>query len=115
MKVIIAGSRSFNNFALLCERASFFIGSHTDVTIVSGTARGADQLGELFAAKFGYAVERFPADWDRFGKRAGYLRNEQMAKAADCLIAFWDGRSKGTAHMIDLAYKHGLNVRVVRI
>ena len=114
MKVIIAGSRFFDDFELLNRKCSHLIGSHTDVTIISGTARGADQLGELFAAKHGYPVERFPADWSKYGPRAGYVRNETMAKAADCLIAFWDGKSRGTSHMINLARKHGLKVRIVR-
>ena len=114
MKVIIAGSRSFTNYQFLYLRCSFFIGAHEDITIVSGTARGTDRLGERFAKAKGFRIERFPADWDKYGKRAGYVRNEIMAKHADCLIAFWDGKSKGTKHMIDLARKHGLKVRVVR-
>ena len=56
----------------------------------------------------------FPADWNKYGKRAGYIRNEQMAKEADALIAFWDGKSKGTKHMIDIARSKGLLIRVIR-
>jgi hypothetical protein len=114
MKVIIAGSRGFNNYPFLHRKCSHLIGEHTDITIVSGTARGADQMGERFAKLRGYAVEQFPAYWDIHGKRAGYIRNEAMAKNADCLIAFWDGKSRGTKHMITLAKKHGLKVRVVK-
>ena len=114
MKVIIAGSRGFNNYPFLYLKCSFLIGKHTNVSIVSGTARGADRLGERFAKAKGYHVQRFPADWEGLGKRAGYIRNEEMAGFSDALIAFWDGRSRGTGHMIDLARKHGLKVRVVR-
>jgi hypothetical protein len=114
MRIIIAGSRSFNNYPFLHGKCSFFIGEHTNITIVSGTARGADQMGERFAKLRGYAVKQFPAYWDMHGKRAGYVRNEEMAKFSDALIAFWDGKSRGTRHMIDLAKKHGLRVRIVR-
>ena len=56
---------------------------------------------------------RFPADWDKYGKAAGYKRNGEMARNADALIAFWDGKSRGTKHMIDLAKKYDLQARVV--
>ena len=69
-------------------------------------------MGEQYAAEKGYAVLRFPADWDRFGKAAGYMRNEQMAKNADALVAFWDGTSKGTKNMIQLAKRYDLKIRV---
>lgn len=82
--------------------------------IVSGTARGADQLGERYAAERGLSIKRFPADWDRDGKSAGYLRNVRMAEYADAAIVFWDGVSKGSKHMVDVAKKKGLPVRVVR-
>lgn len=89
------------------------------IRIVSGVARGADRLGEQYAKIAGYEVSRFPADWDGLGKRAGYVRNAEMAKYAmadgnyGVLIAFWDGKSKGTKHMIDLAEKNGLEVHIV--
>jgi hypothetical protein len=69
-------------------------------------------LGERYANEKGYRVKRFIPDWDGLGKKAGYLRNEQMAKYADALIAFWDGNSKGTKHMIDLGNKYGLKVKI---
>ena len=90
------------------------------IRIVSGVARRADQLGEQYAKVAGYEVSKFSADWDRLGKRAGYVRNAEMAKYAmadgnyGVLIAFWDGKSKGTKHMIDLAKKSGLDVHIVR-
>ena len=85
-----------------------------DITVVCGKARGADTLGEQYAKEQGYAVQYFPADWDRYGKAAGYLRNTEMAKNADALVAFWDGMSLGTRHMIETAKAHGLKVRVKR-
>lgn len=82
--------------------------------IVCGKARGADSLGEQYAKEKGYEIRYFPADWKSLGKSAGYKRNEQMAQNADALVAFWDGQSRGAKHMIDLACKYGLDVRVIR-
>ena len=115
-KVIIAGGRDFNDYALLCEKCDGLLShkrqSHS-VVIVSGTARGANSLGERYANERNYPIQRFPPDWNADGKAAGFIRNAQMAKAADALIAFWDGKSKGTANMIEIARKRNLQVRVV--
>lgn len=114
-KVIIAGSRNFNDYDLLksvCdELLSLKIHSH-EIVIISGTAYGADKLGEQYADEYGFKVEKYPADWGTYGKSAGYRRNEEMAKIADALIAFWDGESKGTMHMINLAERYNLQVHV---
>jgi len=83
--------------------------------ILSGAARGADRLGECWAAEQGIACERYPADWDRYGKSAGYRRNVQMASCADALVALWDGASRGTEHMIEHARQRGLRVYVHRV
>ena len=61
-----------------------------------------------------YPIKRFPADWENLGRGAGYVRNVQMAFYADALIAFWDGESRGTKHMIDIAKEKGLMVRVIQ-
>ena len=123
LRVIIAGSRDFNDYKLLKKSAIEIITKKTmlpDLTrIISGGARGADTLGERFANEMGLEISRFIPDWDGLGKRAGYVRNAEMAKFAvedgnyGVLIAFWDGQSRGTKHMIDLAKKYGLEVHVV--
>lgn len=115
MKLIIAGSRAFNDYELLKRETILFIRSETTnpPTIISGTANGADKLGERFATQFNLDVLRFVPDWDKFGKRAGYLRNEEMAKNATHCIVFWDGISKGTAHMIDIARKYNLTLKII--
>ncbi len=59
-------------------------------------------------------IIEFPADWEKFGKKAGYIRNEEMAKYSDSCIVFWDGKSKGTKHMIELAKKYNLNLKIVK-
>lgn len=113
-KVIVAGTRTFDDYALMRSKLDFFLQNRTDVEIVSGAARGADQMGERYAAERGFCVTQFPADWDRHGKSAGYIRNAQMAEYADAAVIFWDGMSRGSKHMIDLAKAKGLRVRVVK-
>ena len=113
MRIIVAGSRSFDCYWLLESKLDFYIGGNQLVQIVSGTARGADQLGERYAENRGLSIERFPADWDKHGKRAGYVRNEQMARYATHAVIFWDGSSRGTASMIKLCKTYNLKYRVV--
>lgn len=113
MKVIIAGGRDFNNYELLKEVCDVMLSKLNNVEVVSGKARGADSLGEQYANEKGYIVKEFPADWDGLGKSAGYVRNKQMSQYSDALLAFWDGESKGTQHMIDLATKEGLQIKVI--
>lgn len=116
MKIIIAGGRDFDNYEILKEymdHAISLLGS-SKVTIISGAARGADSLGELYAEENNFDIERFPAEWEKYGKGAGFKRNNQMADHADALIAFWDGESRGTQHMINTAKKKQIQVRVVK-
>lgn len=113
MRCIVAGSRGATKAEVVeaLRRCPFA----SDIrTVVSGTARGADTFGEEWASENGRAVARFPADWDRHGKRAGYLRNEEMARNADALVAVWDGSSRGTKHMIDIAARLNLRTFVHR-
>ena len=84
-------------------------------SVISGAAKGADTLGERWAQENGLSISRKPADWEAYGKRAGYLRNTEMAEEAGSdglLCAFWDGKSKGTKHMIDIAKSKGLTVLI---
>lgn len=119
MKVIIAGGRDFSDYNFLKERCDFVLQNQTEVEIVCGKAKGADELGEQYGIERGFPIKMFPADWS-MGKKAGYVRNHQMAEyASDTehvggLIAFWDGKSKGTGHMIDLANMFNLKVRIFK-
>lgn len=115
MKVIIAGSRNFNDYELLKAELNVLIHHQKVEEVVSGTAKGADKLGEKWANEYGFSIKRFPANWDEFGKSAGYIRNEEMAKYATHCVVFWDGESKGTKHMINLAEKHNLKTKVILI
>lgn len=114
-KIIIAGGREFSDYELLALEAKTFIEEiDTDIVeIVSGKARGADSLGEKWAKEQGHTIKEFPADWEKHGRSAGYLRNSEMANYATHCLCFWDGKSKGTKHMIDLATKKGLMVKIV--
>lgn len=112
MKVIIAGGRDFYNYKLL-EQAVQKSGLFMDIdTIICGEARGADYLGKKYARRNNIPVLSFPADWDKYGKRAGFIRNVEMAEAGDALIAMWDGVSKGTKHMIDTATIYKLEIYI---
>lgn len=112
MKVIIAGSRDITDYRQV--EAAYLSSNMVITEIVSGGARGVDSLGEQVAKNFGIPVKVFPADWNKYGKRAGALRNIQMANYAEGLIAIWDGKSKGTKHMIDEANKLGLSVYIFK-
>ena len=108
IKIIIAGSRGFDQYVLLSSVCDDVLPGGMEYEIVSGCARGADKLGETYAWERGWPVTQFPADWDTHGRAAGYIRNEEMARYADALIVFWNGKSRGTKYMIDLAHKHRL-------
>lgn len=125
IKLIVAGSRRFNDFELLKSEVVMFIAEAVSdkfanpenaslkIEIVSGGATGADNLGERFAKERNDKLKIFTADWNTHGKKAGYLRNRQMAEYATHCICFWDGKSKGTKMMIELARQNGLHTHIV--
>ena len=89
-RVIIAGGRDFNDYALLKVKCDKILASKSqthNIVVITGTARGADSLGEEYARENGYAIDSRPADWNAHGKSAGFIRNVQMANSADALIA----------------------------
>ena len=112
MKLIIAGSRTFTDYQLLCRTLTPELLRITQV--ITGGARGADQLGYRWAWKHQVKHQLFRADWGRFGKSAGMRRNYQMAQAGDMLLAFWDGQSPGIAHMAQCMRQLGKPVVVIR-
>lgn len=104
IKLAIVGGRTFNNYDILnkyiaqvCQENDFTI-----IEIISGGARGADKLGERYAKDNNIPTRIFPAEWDKYGKSAGFRRNKDIIDACDVCIAFWDGESRGTKHDIDL-------------
>lgn len=117
-KVIIAGSRSFADYEKLksvCDSILPNLYSEPRISILSGTSSGSDSLGERYAKERGYTLNRYPADWKRYGKAAGPIRNRQMVKEADAAIIFWDGQSRGTKNLIEEANRHGLKVWIIMI
>lgn len=116
MKTIIAGSRSISDINILIntiQKSDFIISE-----IVSGTANGVDKLGENYASIHNIPVSLFPANWNKYGKSAGYKRNQQMAKYVKeisppgQLICIWDGISPGSQHMIQIAKQYNLHIFV---
>jgi predicted nucleic-acid-binding protein len=105
MKTIIAGCRTFNDYELLKSKVNYHRDTHVISEVVSGGAEGADYLGERYADEMFLNLKIIRADWKTHGRAAGPIRNKQMADYADCLIAVWDGKSKGTKNMIDTMNK----------
>ena len=113
MRVIIAGTRTASKRDVWnAIQSSGWHGRIT--TVVSGCCRGADSYGESYAAWQRINVDRHPADWTRHGRAAGPIRNDEMARVADALIAVWDGASRGTGGMIETATFYGIEVFVYR-
>lgn len=115
-RIVIAGCRDYENY----EEAKGFIeaclkGIEEEIIILSGGAKGADALGERYALENGMRVERYPAEWEKYGRGAGPKRNQKMAEACDMAICFWDGKSRGTKSMIGLARKLGKKVVIKEI
>lgn len=110
-RVIICGSRGWGNRERIAGRIADLPGT---TTVVHGNARGVDRMAHQEAQKAGLLVEPHPADWDRHGKGAGFIRNEEMAKlGADLLIAFWDGKSRGTLDMMERGAAHGISIECI--
>ncbi len=120
LRVIIAGKRDFNDFGRLCRYCDNILKvykkSFDIITIISGNALGTDRMGEEYAKLRGYNLMIFPAEWFKYGRRAGIIRNAQMADYATSngvegiLIAFWNGLSKGTGNMIEQAQNKHMDV-----
>jgi hypothetical protein len=111
IKLAIIGSRDFGDYKLLCETLSPYLPKIN--LVVSGGARGADKLGERWAKENNIQTLIFYANWDKHGKAAGFIRNEDIIKNCDCVIAFWDGKSKGTSHSLSLAKKFGKPTKII--
>lgn len=115
--ILIAGTRSFDDYELMkkaCDTAFPILSEIGNIVIVSGAASGADRLGERYASEHNYKVLRFPADWNKYGKAAGPIRNAEMAAIADFFILFWDGYSAGSENMLVNAQKHAVPGIIIR-
>ena len=113
MKVGIVGSREFKNYELFSDTMKQYL---SDISwVVSGGAPGADSLAEKWAKENKKMLTIYPADWLNLGKKAGYVRNTDIVKNSDMIIAFWDGKSKGTKHTIGLAQKMGKECKIINV
>lgn len=122
-KVIIAGGRDFEATIEDMNKIDHLLGRYkaphgevpmfNNLEMVTGTAKGADQVPYYYNYWQGVPIKEFPADWDKHGKAAGFIRNRQMAEYSDALIAFWDGKSRGTKNMIEEMNRLEKPVRVI--
>lgn len=112
VKLAIVGSRGFQDYDALVEFIDRIIKENDyEVTeVISGGAKGADRLGELWARTRGYPIIIYQAEWDKYGKSAGFRRNYDIIQRCDIVFAFWDGESKGTKHDLELAEKFGKQI-----
>ncbi len=110
MRIAVVGSRAFDDY----ERMSKILIKYIPFILISGGAHGADALAERFANEHKLVSMIYPAKWDKYGKRAGFIRNTKIVEEADLVIAFWDGESRGTESTINLADQMNKKVIVER-
>ena len=117
-RIVVAGCRDFDNYDVARRYIGHCISQirkNYEIVFVSGGCRGADMLGERYARENGMAIERYEAEWDKYGKAAGPIRNKQMAQVCDYVICFWDGKSRGTRTMIEYSKKFKKRVKIKMI
>lgn len=124
MRVLVCGSRTWTNREMLRRQLDRLVDQCTDniLAVIHGCAQGADLLAKEWATDVAgiytvnVALMEFPANWRIHGKSAGFIRNQQMLTEGkpDLVLAFWDGKSRGTKHMIDLAKKAGVRVEIIQ-
>ncbi len=115
----MAGGRNFNDYDFFCKALDSYLETHHQgktLVFISGRAwKGADAMVIRWCRMRGYPWVEYPANWEKFGRSAGYVRNTEMAKVGNFLLAFWDGMSKGTGHMVNIATRLGLAVNTVLV
>ncbi len=118
IKIVVAGCRDFADYETAKNYIDFCISEIKDsseIIFISGGCKGADMLGERYAKENGYQIERHSAQWEKYGRAAGPMRNKEMAQCCDYAICFWDGKSKGTKSMIEYAKSMGKEVKIKMI
>lgn len=113
--VAIIGSRDFKDYEKLKITIPFIIPIKDIEKIVSGGARGADKLAELFAKENKIPIEIYKAEWENYGKSAGMIRNKEIINNCDMVIAFWDGESKGTKNSLKYAKKMEKKIKIIKV
>lgn len=116
-RLIVAGDRDYTNIDAVYNQIGHYLVTRNisteDLIIISGNCRGVDKIGESFANEYETGLELFPADWESYGRAAGPIRNEKMAKISNGLLAFLNKKSIGTKNMINQAIKRGLEVVII--
>lgn len=121
IRIIVAGTRQYLDYSDFLEQLTDYLKfrnidpASKDVIFISGMANGPDKLIVDVSESEGWQYVKCPADWDNLGRSAGYIRNAGMAKIATHLLAFWDGMSKGTLHMINIAKKANLDSAIILV
>ena len=115
MKLIIAGSRGISDLGVVGRGLALVRAKHNVTEIISGGADGPDKLGETLARNLNIQCTVFRAEWHKFGRRAGMLRNVRMGEYAEGLLAIWDGKSTGTKHMIDYMTRAKKYVAIMKV
>ena len=115
IRIAIIGSRNFNNYIMFKREFLLFLQENniTEYSIVSGGAKGADSFGSKFAKENKKQIVEFLPEWDKYGKRAGFLRNNTIWDNSDIGIAFWDGKSTGTAHSFEITKNQNKILKVI--
>jgi hypothetical protein len=111
MKVAVIGSRNFNDY----EKVKQVLSTKNITLLVSGGAKGADTLGQKYAEEHDIETKIFLPDWEKYGKKAGFLRNSDIINESELVIAFWDGVSKGTLDSLKKAKKENKNILIINI
>jgi len=112
MRLGVIGSRSFDNYSLLCVTLNQYL--ETTQKVVSGGARGADRMGVHWAQSNDIPYEEFLPDYEQYGKQAPFIRNKDIVNNSDLVVAFWDGKSAGTKHSLNYAKIRGVKSVVIR-
>lgn len=117
-RIVVAGCREYKNYEEAKEYIDFCISKireDEDLIFLSGGCRGADLLGERYARENGFELEIYPANWEKYGRAAGPKRNREMVSAADYIICFWDGKSRGTKTLVEFARRANKPLRIKKI
>lgn len=115
MRLGVIGSRNFYDYNIVKIKLDRIHLKHPITCIVSGGAKGADSFGERWATENNINKDIYLPDWNKYGKRAGFIRNETIIVNSDAVIAFWDGKSKGTMNSLDLCEEYGVKYLVINI
>lgn len=116
-RLLVCGSRGITDKDWIFSQIESYwyehLACYSDLIMIEGAARGVDLIAKAYAVENNWKVEEYPADWEKHGRGAGYIRNDIMVKAADEVLILWDGESRGTKNDIDLCKKYNKPHKIV--